>query len=200
MFSKQDMTNNMLSSAGQNIGQTVANAASNSSVAPAGVTLLVLGMVELKRHLCTKAWKLIPADLLRHRSLIREKTLHFSAANVHPDWALTPDNRPTVKFDLEETGDRLKAEASLLTQFNIYDHDMRAKVLKHIARMLFSLNKRSYINDLAQGYVLVPKVRHDGIELMFFAILQKFLIFTATNAKGCMQLWKIFGQGNRILI
>jgi hypothetical protein len=34
----------------------------------------------------------------------------------------------------------------------------------------------------------------NGIRLRgLYAILQIFSIFTATNAKGCMQLWKIFG-------
>jgi len=44
------------------------------------------------------------------------------------------------------------------------------------------------------GKVQQAIISPNGIRLRnLYAILQKFLIFTASKAKGCMQLWKIFG-------
>lgn len=120
-------------------------------------------------------------DLDKHSTLCR---LYEEKLTVKPpaDWNLD-GKKPKHTYDFLEEGKKLKEIAEDLTKYHTKDHEARAVMLNHIADLFLSMSKRAVLKDIAL-HAEFHHVRLDGVEVMFFVELTKWLLESAPNLEA----------------
>jgi hypothetical protein len=118
-------------------------------------------------------------DLARHAKLLSARKSFLPDQRVPDEWMLN-NNKPKYPCEFKETSSQFFEEVSRLNEFNCYDSDAQAFFLTCIGDLYFSLSKRTVFGDITYT-MSTQAVRSDGVEVMFYNDLAKWVIEEAAS-------------------